>query len=54
MYTQWEGDYQPGKFRIDIVVHPDHRGEDYESRLYRHLMEELEEHDPIKLITYAR
>lgn len=54
LYTQWEGNYQPGKFRIDVMVHPEYQGEGYGSRLYRHLMKDLKEHDPVKLVTYAR
>ncbi len=53
-YTQTEWNYQEGKFRVDIEIHPDHQGEGYGSKLYRHLMDELEEYDPIKLVCYAK
>lgn len=54
LYTQWEGNYQPGKFRIDIEIHPDYQGEGYGSKLYNHLMEELDKYDPSKLVCYAK
>ncbi len=54
LYTQWEGNYQPGKFRIDIEIHPDYQGEGYGSKLYNHLMGELDKFDPSKLVCYAK
>ncbi|MEF8873920.1 MAG: GNAT family N-acetyltransferase [Candidatus Thermoplasmatota archaeon] len=54
LYTQTEWNYQEGKFRIDIEIHPDYQGEGYGSKLYRHLMDELEEYDPVKLVCYAK
>ncbi len=53
-YTQTEWNHQEGKFRIDIEIHPDYHGKGYGSLLYRHLIDELEEYDPVKLVCYAK
>ncbi|MEF8873752.1 MAG: GNAT family N-acetyltransferase [Candidatus Thermoplasmatota archaeon] len=53
-YTQWEGSYQPGKFFIYALIHPDYQAEGYGKRFHHFLLEELEEHDPKKLEAHAR
>jgi len=53
-YTQLERSYQPGKFHINVLIHPDHQGEGYGKRFYQHLLEELEEYDTEKLEAHAR
>ncbi len=53
-YTQWEGSYQPAKFFIYCLIHPDYQAEGYGKRFYRYLMEKLEKHNPTKLEAHAR
>ncbi|MFW6040313.1 MAG: GNAT family N-acetyltransferase [Thermoplasmatota archaeon] len=53
-YTQWEGSYQPGKFFIYILIHPDYQGIGYGLKFYQRILEELKEYDPVKLVCSAR
>ncbi len=49
LYSQWERSYRPRKFYVHETIHPDFQGRGYGKRFYRHLLRELEEHNPIKL-----
>ncbi|MEF8873466.1 MAG: GNAT family N-acetyltransferase [Candidatus Thermoplasmatota archaeon] len=53
-YSQSGVSYEPGKFNINGVIHPDHQAEGYGAEFYRHLMEELEEHDPVELWSHTK
>ncbi len=53
-YSQSEVSYEPGKFNINGVIHPDHQGEGYGAEFYRYLMDELEEHDPEELWSHTK
>lgn len=53
-YTQWEGSYQPGKFFIYILIHPDYQGSGYGSKFYQYVLKELEKYEPSKIVCHAR
>jgi GNAT superfamily N-acetyltransferase len=45
---------QPGKYYVAIEVHPDHRRQGIGMALYNHLMRQLAEHEPAKLLSSTR
>ncbi len=53
-YTQWEVSYDPHKFFVYGLIHPDHQGNGYGTELYRHILGELEKFDPIEIQAHVR
>ena len=51
LYTQWEEIYHPKKFVIKIYIHPEYQGSGYGTICFDHLMNELEQFNPIKITT---
>jgi mycothiol synthase len=53
-FSQLEWLFHPQKFQLGIQVHPEFRKRGLGTALYNKLVEELQTHDPIKLMTFAR
>lgn len=53
-YTQFEGMYHPQKFAVWITVHPAFRSRGIGKALYRAVLEALQPHDPISLLSTTR
>jgi len=53
-YTQFEGMYHPQKFAAWVTVRPEFRGQGVGKALYARLMEALEPHDPISILSTTR
>ena len=53
-YLESWGTSQPGKFFLDIKVHPDYQGQGTGQRMGQHLMEELAAHNPQMLAARTR
>ncbi len=53
-YTQFEGMYHPQKFAVWVTVHPRFRSQGIGKALYRQVMEALQPHDPISILSTTR
>ncbi len=54
LYTQWEVSYDPQKFFVYGLIHPDHQGNGYGTELYQHILRELKKFDPIEIQAHVR
>lgn len=46
--------YHPQKFGVGVSVHPTHQNQGIGTALYERMMQELQPHDPIKLLASTR
>jgi GNAT superfamily N-acetyltransferase len=46
--------HHPQKFMVGVWVHPEQQNQGIGMALYKHLIEELRPHDPIKLLAFTR
>ncbi|MFO7792293.1 MAG: GNAT family N-acetyltransferase [Candidatus Saliniplasma sp.] len=53
-YNQWEGSYQPGKFFIYGAIHPAHQEMGYGTEIYRYILDELANFEPVKLVCHTK
>jgi len=53
-YTQFEGMYHPQKFALWITVRPEFRGQGIGKALNRRVVEAIETHDPISIMSSTR
>ena len=49
IHTQFEESFHPQRFVIEIYVHPEFQGKGYGAACYNHLLQKLEQFDPIKI-----
>jgi len=54
LFFQMEWMYHPQKFWVGLTVHPEHQGQGVGTALYERMLEELQPHNPIKLLASTR
>ncbi len=53
-YDQRDSGYNPRKFFIYGTIHTDHQGRGYGAKLYRHILDELDRSESVKLVCHTR